>query len=212
MIISRVLYKIKKIISSKNRKEKTGEIDSNISIISCNCIGGLIYHDYHKKFLSPTINLYIESPDFIKFVLNLRYYLSLNLEEVKGYKYPVGRLNDVYIHFLHYKSFYDAAIKWNQRKTRINYNNIFVIMTDRDNFNENLIDSFKNITYKKVLFSHKQYDIDECVYLKKYKKKEMVDDLTKYINYKGDKVYEYYFDFEKWLTGNFSVKECIIND
>ena len=211
-ILCKVFYKVKKIISSKHRKEKKGSIDDDISIISCNCIAGLLYHDYHKKFMSPTINLYIDSPDFVKFVRKLDYYIDKDLVEVKGCKYPIGKLDDVKIHFLHYKTFEDAKIKWEERKKRINYDKIFVIMSDRDFFSEDLIEEFKKIKYKKILYSHKKIDIEECVYIKKDKDKKMVDDLTKYINFKGDKVYEYYFDFEKWFTGKYGVKECLKND
>lgn len=48
----------------------------------------------------------------------------------------------------------------------------------------------------------------EIVYVKKDRNKRMVDDLTKYINTRGTKVYEYYFDFDKWLTGNFETGDC----
>ena len=45
----------------------------NISFISQNCIGGIIYHDMEQKFLTPTINLYLMANDFVKFVENLEY-------------------------------------------------------------------------------------------------------------------------------------------
>ena len=47
--------------------------------------------------------------------------------------YPQGRLDDVLIHFLHYKTFDEAKICWEKRKKRICYDNIFVIMTDQQN-------------------------------------------------------------------------------
>lgn len=205
----KLFYKIKEIISSRRRITKSCHFDRDFSIISCNCIGGLIYHDYNLKFLSPTINLYIESPDFIKFVQNLSNYLSLELIEIFGYKYPVGKLGDIKIHFLHYDSFYDAKMKWDERKKRVNFSNIFVIMSDRDNYSDSLFSEFKKIKYKKILFSHKFIDDDEVVFVEKDRNKPMVDDLTKYIDFRGNKVYEYYFDFEEWLAGNKTAKECM---
>jgi len=40
----------------------------------------------------------------------------------------VGRIDDVLIHFLHYKTFEEAQEKWNKRKQRINWDNLFVMM------------------------------------------------------------------------------------
>lgn len=44
------------------------------SLISANCIGGVLTHDVGEQFRSPTINLII--PEFIKFAENLKFYLS----------------------------------------------------------------------------------------------------------------------------------------
>ncbi len=214
MIINRILYKLKSIIASKRRVVKHEYIHSqNYTIISCNCIGGLLYHDFGQKFLSPTINLYIESPDFIKFCKDLSGYLSYDLMELReSNKYPIGILKDIKIHFLHYKSFEEAKFKWNVRKKRINWDNIFVIMTDRDNYKEELLPEFLQLPYKKVLFSHKNNDMNEVVFVKCDEKKEEVSDLTKYYDLTGKKTYEYYFDFDKWLTGKYTTGECKMNE
>ena len=45
----------------------------NPTIISCNCIGGIIYNELNLQFLSPTINLYMNCEDFIKFCENMEY-------------------------------------------------------------------------------------------------------------------------------------------
>lgn len=208
-MIRKTLYWIKKKIAARNRTFQSYFEHQPCTIISCNCIGGLLYHDYHEQFLSPTIDLYIKSPDFIKFVRNLKEYISHDLIDATGdSKFPIGRLGDIQIFFLHYSSFAEAKEKWDRRKKRILYHRIFVIMSDRDEFTPDLVDDFLNLPYKKVLFSHKDYQHPEIVYVKKDRNKRMVDDLTKYINTRGTKVYEYYFDFDKWLTGNFETGDC----
>lgn len=63
------------------------------------------YHDYGRQFLSPTINLYIDSPDFVRFVANLQGYLSLELEEGPRADCPIGMLGDGKIHFSTTKPF-----------------------------------------------------------------------------------------------------------
>ena len=53
---------------------------NDVSIISQNCIGGVFYHDIGMQFLSPTINLFIKEPDFVRFALNLRHYMECELK------------------------------------------------------------------------------------------------------------------------------------
>ena len=51
----------------------------DLTIISNTCIGVRLYHDYHQKFLSPTIEFYMEPDSFVNFCLNLEYYLYYHL-------------------------------------------------------------------------------------------------------------------------------------
>ena len=54
----------------------------DFTIISNNCIGGCVYHDFHAEFLSPTINLYIPFPDFITFLKNIKEALEAPVENI----------------------------------------------------------------------------------------------------------------------------------
>ena len=71
----------------------------NISFISQNCIGGIIYHDMEQKFLTPTINLYLMANDFVKFVENLEYYLNQELIMLDGTEVVTGKIDDLEIYF-----------------------------------------------------------------------------------------------------------------
>ena len=125
-------YVRKAHISRYEKKLKRKLNNSDFSIVCSNCIGGFIYHRLGLKFLSPTINCFIEPGDFIKFCKNLEHYLSLNLEFVKSEKsYPVAKLDDVTVYFNHSKTEKDAENMWNKRKTRVNYDNIYVILYNR---------------------------------------------------------------------------------
>lgn len=74
------------------------------------------------------------------------------------HEYPVGKLDDVIIYFVHYASFHEAKEKWEERKKRINYNNLFFIFTERDGCNYEMIKEFENLPYKnKVVFTIKKY-------------------------------------------------------
>ena len=41
--------------------------NKDFTIISHNCVGGVIYHDLGLKFNTPTINLFFMAKDFIKY-------------------------------------------------------------------------------------------------------------------------------------------------
>lgn len=125
----------------------------DFSIISQNCIGGVLYHDAGMEFLSPTVNLFFKEPDFVRFVLNLEYYLNLNLEMHWEEEYPVGKLEDISIYFMHYRTCREAREAWNRRKKSINWNKIIVLATDMDGFDEDSWTLWNQIKYPKILFT-----------------------------------------------------------
>lgn len=56
-----------------NRSRLTNK---NFSIICNNCVGGILYHELGLKFMSPTINLFIEAGEYISFLKKMEYYLN----------------------------------------------------------------------------------------------------------------------------------------
>lgn len=153
MLLEKTIKKRERDYLNSVNKQKL--VNDNFSIISSNCVAGVIYHDLGKKFLSPTINLYFESKDFIKFLKNMDYYVSLKLEEDfdKKYDYPVAKLGDLKLYCVHYDSFEEVKIKWEERCKRINKNNLFVIMCERDFCSETEIKEFDELPYKnKIIF------------------------------------------------------------
>ena len=114
----------KKIIMPRLIKQRSKIIENkDISIISSNCIGGILSHDYGLKFNSPTVNLSFSALDFIKFIEKLEHYLDSELTLYKYHEsgYPICNLDDIKINFVHYNSIDECVIKWNQRKERINF-------------------------------------------------------------------------------------------
>lgn len=149
-----------------------------ISIISQQCIGGVIYHDMGMQFLSPTINLYFEAKDFIKFVENLKHYMNVAIDVKEEEGKIIGYLEDIRINFLHYKEVELAKAKWEERAKRILWNKIFVICTDRDGFDEQCFKRFEALPYKKALITRnkKWKDKDFCIYLNQYEKEDYIPD------------------------------------
>lgn len=123
------------------------------SIISQNCIGGVFYHDMGMQFLSPTVDLFFKEPDFVKFAMNLRHYLSCELQMRWEETCPVGTLDDITVYFMHYDTCREAKESWERRKQRISFEKILVVATDRNGFDDTVFETWKQIPYPKVLFT-----------------------------------------------------------
>jgi uncharacterized protein (DUF1919 family) len=115
-------------------------------------------------------------------------------------QYPVGVLDDIKIYFVHYKTKDEVVQKWNDRRRRVDFEKVCVIMTDRDGFNEEILDRFLKLPYKKILFSAKDYARPEINYMPCFKKQTCVGGLTAYYSFSGKRYYKKYFDYVKWLA------------
>ena len=96
-----------------NRKNKSKLKNKSFSLISGDCLGGIVLHDLHLQFNSPTVNCWMYPKDFIKFVNNLKYYVNKQLIFIyeEGINYPIGCLDDIKVYFTHYKSGLKNGIK-----------------------------------------------------------------------------------------------------
>ena len=177
-----------------------------MSIISNNCIAGVIYHDLGLQFKSPTINLFFpDAKDFLKYVNNLKYYNSHDLIEViDNYSYPVGKIEDIEIHFLHYKTFLDAKNNWEKRKKRINYDNLMVIMTDQDGGGtRDAIEQFSKVSYPKIYLTNKHLDYSWSIYIPGFDGQDCLGNTIEYMRF-GKRYYEQfdYVDFINKMNKN----------
>lgn len=196
--------KFRKKINDENIKRLKNE---NPTIISSNCNGAIILHDLGLRFNTPTVNLFMYPNDFLKFVSDLPKYTDAHntLEEVKSFNdevYPIGKLKDIEIHFMHYKTFEEAKEKWFERCKRIDFNNIFIMMTDRDGCTyENLLD-FDKLPYNKVLFTNKNYpEINSTFYIKGFEDEQNVGIITESSSILGTRHIDQ-FDYVKFLNQN----------
>ncbi len=165
------------LVQKKIATAVNGVNAESITFISQNCIGGVLYHDLGLPFLSPTVNTFIPEPGFVKMVLNLRHYMEHELVMQWGEEYPLGMLDDVEIHFMHYDTCKEAKDAWERRKQRINWDKIFVIGTDRDGFDAAAYDLWKQIEYPKILFTAHTEFTEDAVYYPEYAADGQVGDL-----------------------------------
>lgn len=176
----------------------------DFSLIASNCNGACILHDLGLKFNSPFVNLWIEPNDFIKMLKSLHHYMSCNIEFIKvdDIDYPVGRLDDVKIYFQHYKNEDEASAKWKERVTRINYDNLFVMFTDRDGCSLDNLKEFDNLTFvHKIVFIHKPIPgIKSAFYIKGFEKSNAVGILSNYRSPYSVKKYYDDFDYVNWFN------------
>lgn len=196
----KLFVKLSKIINRRYEEKMRAKLQAdNFSIICSNCIGGTIYHRLGKQFLSPTINCWMHQSDFLKFVFDLKYYLSLNLEFIETeYNYPVALCGDVKIFFNHSKTKEEAAESWNRRKGRVNYDNLFVIMYDRG-ITEGDIRKLGTLTCKnKIVLSDKPRPIDYVLTMKPHNRPNGEQFLDR--DSFGMRTYEKHFDYVKWLN------------
>lgn len=127
-------------------------------------------HCVGEQFRSPTVNLIIYEEQFLIFCQNLKAYSRCPVEkpteeEAKAftaYDYPVGILRggdlpDINLLFVHYGSFDEAKAKWEARFTRVNYDDVFVVMDRGMDARDEILNAFYALPYEhKVFFTHKE--------------------------------------------------------
>lgn len=136
--------------------------------------------------------------DYIKFIYNLKYYLSITPIEIKidestysnylktlNYDGVIGKIDDVELMFLHYEDFNEAKTKWERRKKRVNFDKIIYKFNDQNNCTIEELRLFEEFPAKnKILFTAKEYDGVESYVLNKYEAAGYVVDDTKTKNIK----------------------------
>lgn len=160
---------------------------TDFTIISNNCWGGLVYQYFGLQYATPTIGLFMMDDDYIKFLENLDYYLSqplvfishaeskyrgqLQRETTAKDSYPIAVLDDIEVHFMHYKSAEEAQSKWEYRKRRINKERLLVKMSQRSSDDLTILERFDKLPYKnKICFTESEHVGKGYVYIPELKR------------------------------------------
>lgn len=175
-------------------------------IVSNNCWGAEIYKSLGVKYNTPFVGLYIYGPDFIKLLEKFDYYIKQELSFVERSKwvnspvtYPIGIVDDIEIHFLHYNDSNEAIDKWNRRLERMSrttdLNKYYFKIDDRDLSDQNIILKFHELPFKnKISFGIKCLNLKNHIQIKENENNQTVPD--------GVKLYKYcfrYVDVLKWV-------------
>ena len=138
----------------------------DFTIIASNCTGTLPYRFIGMEYLTPTVNLFFHAPCYLKFATHLDHYLAQPLRFIPESRYengrrahaehgfyPIGVLDDIEIHFMHYSDAGDAAEKWNRRKQRINRNNLIYAFTDQNDCTPEIMQAFDRLPGRKLMLT-----------------------------------------------------------
>ena len=192
----------RKAINQTYQKRLTNQ---GMSVISANCVGAFILHDLNQPFNSPFVNLYLDPSDFVRYLQNIEFYQAQPLQFKQTEKpYPVGMLGDLEVHFMHYHSEQEAKEKWEARSQRLDFDNLFIMMTDKDGgkgAKYEALQAFDNLPYpNKVVFTHKPYpELESAFYIKGFENENEVGDLFTFSGWNGEKYYDQ-FDYVSWFN------------
>ena len=175
--------------------------NKDFTIICSNCIGGIIYNRLGLQFRSPTINMWMHQRDCIRLMKDLREYMNADLEFIESkYSYPVAKLKDITLYFNHCDTEEEARNDWNRRKQRINYDNLYLIIFDREDIDTDDLESLKDIPCRNiaVLSDKTRPDIPYVITIQPRNRplgEQFLDKDTF-----GIRTFEKYFDYVAWLN------------
>lgn len=203
--IKHVIVKIKRFIRKAYNRTIARKLENNdFSVIASNCNGAFLLHDLGLRFNSPFVNLWMKPDDFIRFLSDINHYLSCEMlfVEEPDISYPIGLLDDVRIYFQHYSSKEKAREKWEERSKRINFNNLFIMFTDRDGCTYQNLCDFEALPYQnKVVFTHVPYpEFQSACYLKGWESEASVGMCHEYKSMISIRKHYDDFDYIDWFN------------
>lgn len=146
----------------------------------------------------------------MKFISDLPHYIGSTLEfilpsdsvhydslkRLGQLNVPIGKLDDIEIIFLHYKSKEEAREKWERRCKRINWNHILVKNSYMNDCTPRIIEEFQNLPYIcRLFFVGEKVDIPNTV---------VYGNNNKSLDVKEDTIYfNKYIDLTKWINSSY---------
>lgn len=190
--------------------------NKDFTMLTENCLAGIIYHDFNMQFRTPLINGEFSTDDFIKFLKNPQYYMEQDLtftsskdellpDFYRELDVPIARLGDLHYRFTHYQM-PEEKIRaiWNKRKARINWDNIYVVLCEKKGCTLEHMKAFEALPYKhKLILTCRDYpELKYGFLIKGYENIGYIDNLLKDVPGIFPTLKKYYdqFDFVTWLN------------
>ncbi len=176
-------------------------------IISNNCWGAEIYKRLGAEYNTPFVGLFIYAPDYLKLLQNLDFYLDSKLSFQERSKwvnepvsYPIGVLEDIEIHFMHYENSAEAESKWSRRLERMrtvtDLDKYYFKICDRDFSDKTVLNAFHELPFKnKISFGIDTFDQKNHIVVIENENNQTVPD--------GVKLYRHgykYVDILEWIN------------
>lgn len=175
------------------RRLRSSLKNERFSIICNNCLGAMIVHDFLQPHLSPTVNLYFEADDFIRFISNLKDNLQAEVcEEQSDFSYPVGSVNGCKLYFQHYENFQTAKETWTRRANRVMWENLLIVFVEREGCTYEHLKLFNALPFpNKIALVHKNYpEINTAILVPGYEDEREVGIITGWANWFGRRKYD----------------------
>lgn len=166
LIKAKIRKRLKPIIAKRDSEKLNGK---NFVIIANNCWGGQVYQWYNRPYNTPFVGLFLYGPCYLKLLDNFEHYMARELVFIDKSRYPnrpktypVGQLDDIEVHFTHYKTEEEAGNKWNKRRVRMlkemDFDNYYFKICDRELVTPEHLKAFHKLPYKnKVSFAITDY-------------------------------------------------------
>ena len=163
--IKNAIIKIRDNLEKRRLRKRLNLTD--FTIISNKCWGSFTYQKYGIEYKSPTVGLFILGHDFVKLCADWENYFkselvfipweqaSYHYALVEATPYPVAKLGDIEVYFMHYHSEEEAAEKWYRRIKRINPDHMIFKLSQREECSKGDIVNFMHLPLEhKVCFSY----------------------------------------------------------
>ena len=143
--------------------------NKQFTLVANDCWGRQVYQGVYVPYQTPFIGLFLDDIDYLRLLQNFSWYISQKLifieksrydrmNKLKNeypHKFPIGLLGgDIEIYFLHYKNEEEAFEKWERRKARMCWDNIFFVL--KTNSPESIL-TFLSLPFeKKICFTNQK--------------------------------------------------------
>ena len=180
------------------------------TILSNDCIAGVLMKNYALPCKSPMINCAMLPEGYVRYLAHIEHYLQCELVEKESeLNFPVGELvseafGNIEIRFMHYASFKEAKTLWKRRSKRIDLNNMNVVLDLNPGMvaSEKDVNAFLALPYNKVIITTEKFkDTPVSHFIDVGNKINVPGIMLKFKNLRGERYYDD-FDFIEWLNKN----------